>query len=280
MYSPLEYSEFLRKDVIIFGGQAVNIWAMVFEDSIPELKIHKPYTSKDLDLFATLETAKSLKSSLKGWKCIPRNIPMEMPPVVCRFFKDNKEVEVLSSIPQLPDKDIKKYSHTLVSDEGLLLTLINPIGLLKIKLNNLNKISQSGRNDEKHLKMLILCTREFLKRKTLNEGNTDREVLRLCQDAVEICQYNNGHSFIEELGDSFSNLLPIEALKNRGSTILDSFLEHDLPRRWNRFSSKSIPKSQSIDPNEDLEAGAFPNEQKPKTRKFTKAQDGGSGRSL
>ena len=52
--------------IIIVGGQAVNFWADRYAPDEPKLLEHRPFTSRDLDLLATIANAYRLASETRG----------------------------------------------------------------------------------------------------------------------------------------------------------------------------------------------------------------------
>lgn len=63
--SPTYYHYLLTETVgdeqaVLVGGQAVNLWALVFLNDEPELKKCRPFTSKDCDVVASTEWTRKI----------------------------------------------------------------------------------------------------------------------------------------------------------------------------------------------------------------------------
>jgi hypothetical protein len=156
-------------EALIVGGQAVNFWAEVFEEEEPELQKYRPFTSADLDLHRPDLSAQRLLRARAG------NVEAERDPfgkaftiVSHTFLIQGKEgrvsaVDDLKTVPGLQPDEVKKGT-LVVEFSGVRLRVLNPIACLKAKLHNVGAIDQRGRQDEKHVRILIPCARAFLRR--------------------------------------------------------------------------------------------------------------------
>jgi hypothetical protein len=170
-----DYLELLRvfderkAEALIVGGQAVNFWAEAFEVEEPELQKYRPFTSADLDLHRPDVAARHLLRAQVG------SIEAERDPfgkaftiVSHTFLIQGKmgrvlAVDELKMVPGLRVDEVKKGA-LVVEFSGVRLRVLNPIACLKAKLHNVGSIDQRGRQDEKHVRILIPCVRAFVRR--------------------------------------------------------------------------------------------------------------------
>jgi hypothetical protein len=156
-------------EALIVGGQAINFWAEAFEAEEPELKKYRPFTSADLDLHRPGLSTQRLLRAKAG------NVERERDPfgkaftiVSHTFLIQSKEgrvlaVDDLKTVPGLRPNEVKKGALA-VEFSGVRLRVLNPIACLKAKFHNVGAIDQHGRQDEKHVHILIPCVRAFLRR--------------------------------------------------------------------------------------------------------------------
>ncbi len=147
---------------LIVGGHAVNIWAIRYEPRIGgEFAQFQPFTSKDLDIYGTRELLDALHKKLGGIK----HLSAPRTPVVGKLEVElsgrHRSIDVLHAVRGLSAKDLDVVVPVKI--EGMVALVPAPIKLLKAKISNVATLDQTTRNDVKHLKMLLLCHREFIK---------------------------------------------------------------------------------------------------------------------
>lgn len=146
---------------LIVGGHAVNLWALAYRSRLgPAIEAFLPFTSKDLDLFGTRALLNELHREFGGEKRLadPRG------PVIglIETILDGRlrKIEVLHTLRGLRPEDIK---DAVPLDVGpLTARVLSPQKLLKAKIGNAATLDQQDRNDVKHLRMILLCLREFI----------------------------------------------------------------------------------------------------------------------
>jgi hypothetical protein len=79
--------------------------------------------------------------------------------------------------------DEVKKGTLVVELSGIRLRVLNPIACLKAKLHNVAAIDQRGRQDEKHVRILIPCVRAFLRRLVAEAHSTGN-----CRPALNALQ--------------------------------------------------------------------------------------------
>ncbi len=134
-------------DLTIVGGQAVNVWAIVYLTP-EELRAESGYGSHDLDVFAQ-RTVTGVLASLPGWKS-------EKPPLwsfdrrLLRLTAKDKAgqvliVEVLGKVNGLDNEDLKAVRE--ITADGVVYRVLDPVAMLKAKAANVMSINQEGRHD-------------------------------------------------------------------------------------------------------------------------------------
>jgi len=150
-------------DLTIVGGQAVNVWAIVYLTP-EELRADSGYGSHDLDVFAQRKVADVL-TNLPGWKS-------EKPPLwsfdrrLLRLTAKDKAgqiliVEVLGKVNGLDDEDLKAVRE--ITANGVVYRALDPVAMLKAKAANVRSINQEGRHDRAHLRLIARCVSPYVR---------------------------------------------------------------------------------------------------------------------
>jgi hypothetical protein len=223
-------------EALIVGGQAVNFWAEVFEAEEPELQKYRPFTSADLDLHRPDLSARRLLRARAG------NVEAERDPfgkaftiVSHTFLIRGKEgrvlaVDDLKTVPGLQPNEVKKGT-LVVEFSGVRLRVLNPIACLKAKLHNLAAIDQRGRQDEKHVRILIPCTRAFLRRLVV-EAHTSgnfRPALNALQQLLLWTSNRDTIKAAHARGFALLQTLPLADLTSSDHPKLVNFVAKRLP---------------------------------------------------
>ena len=139
----------------------MNLWASCFLSSgTTTLAEFLPFTSKDLDFVGSVDQLEALHRRFSGTKKMgpPRS------PVVGRLelpFRDGvRIVELLHIVKGLSFEDLKR--HVDITVGGMSARVLLPRLVLKAKTENSATIDQEGRNDVKHVLMMIRCNRAFI----------------------------------------------------------------------------------------------------------------------
>jgi len=207
--------------LVLVGGHAVNLWALYFVASgTLEMEEFKPFTSKDLDLVGTREHLEALHQRLKGeiWYSEPRS------PVIGRLQlplpSGPRTVDILHTVRGLDSSEIRRHVDLVVN--GIAIAVIFPQLVLKAKIVNSVTLDQGGRNDVKHVRMMILCTRAFIVdlRALARTGSLNqREVVNFLEEVRSIVTSPAARKAAETWDFDFSKVWPLPTLLESGDKI-------------------------------------------------------------
>ena len=144
---------------VIVGGHAAGLWSRYYlAMGVDELSDFLPFRSKDLDLVGNMELLEQLQRRVKGTmlRSEPRSPVfgrLDIPQPGGGFLR----VEVLHSVLGLNQNDLARTMNIEV--EGVVGRVPLPHLILEAKLANSALIPQEGRQDVKHARMMLLCTR-------------------------------------------------------------------------------------------------------------------------
>jgi hypothetical protein len=229
-------------EAVVVGGQAVNLWAELFESEVPEIGEYRPFTSDDLDLY---RPDYSIRELLRD---VARDVENERDPfgkaftiVSHTFLVEDKRgktlaIDSLKMIPGLRSQEVQKGTM-LVQFRGVVIRVLNPIVCLKAKLHNVATLDQRDRQDVKHVRILIPCVRAFLGsllREGLDEGDVRAPLaalnqLRRCAVSRVVRKAAAAHRF------DFCKALPLSDLIEAPHPKLINFATRQLPKLQQAF---------------------------------------------
>lgn len=186
---------------LLVGGQAVNLWAMVYARESEILAELEPFLSRDCDLYGDTDTLLQLARTTQ-WKMTVSPKGQASPVVGFLTGRDTQgrdlTVEVLYTVKGLEPKDLVRETIVKLDDKPY--RTLSPVTLLKAKLANFIEIAQQGpeetRNDLKHLKILIPCIAGYLgeaHERTKRELLTERGMVNLLEETLELVTGNYAH---------------------------------------------------------------------------------------
>lgn len=217
---------------LIVGGHAVNLWSMYFLSmGVDELANFLPFTSKDLDLVGTWDLLERLHQRLKGKlaRSEPRS-PVLGRLVVASPSGEDLTIEVLHTVKGL---DFKELARTvdLQADEVFGRVLM-PHLVLKAKIENAVTIDQSGRNDVKHVGMMILVVRAFiadLAGQVAKGEFSGRTLVNFLGETWEIVVGAQADAAGRMWDFDFSKVWPRIELESTGNDKIARWLDHRFP---------------------------------------------------
>ena len=225
--------------LIIVGGQAVSIWADRYLQAEPELQQYLPFTSKDLDLLGDavdlhqLSKATGFKRVMAPQKVlIPSAGFIEMP----RQNAVTVKIEILKRIYGVTTQEAKATA-LVVERDGVQYRVLHPLMLLKAKAEASVYLPQDNsgqeRQDVRHLKMVILCVRGFLREliaQVENNKLSARDCINLLEETLTIATSRAAADTKKKFGVVWDMVLPLESLESASNPKLKNFFGKRLPR--------------------------------------------------
>lgn len=214
---------------VVVGGHAVNLWSDYYlAKGVKELAVYVPFTSKDLDLVGSADLLERLHASHKGK--LTRSEPRC--PVLGRLDVERKgggslRIEVLHMVKGLSAKDLTRTMDLRI--EGLAARVLLPHLILKAKIENSESIPQEGRNDVKHVNMMILCVRAFIGEFAgfVKAGKvSERALVNVLEETMEIVTGPHAEKALRLWGFDFLTVWPLEELRNSGGEKTLRWLKH------------------------------------------------------
>jgi hypothetical protein len=232
----LEFSDIVaardgKEAPVVVGGHAVNLWSeYYFAKGLSALAAFLPFTSKDIDLVGSAGLLDRLYESHKGK--LSRSEPRS--PVigrldVARGNGDLLRIEVLHMVNGLNAKDLARTMELRI--EGMAARVLLPHLILKAKIRNSVSIQQEGRNDVKHVRMMVHCLHAFLEEfaNHVNEGRlSERSLVNMLGETLEIITTGDALKASQMWDFDFSRIWPVDSLKRLGKGKISRWLEHRL----------------------------------------------------
>jgi len=214
---------------IVVGGHAVNLWSHYYmHKGVLELYRYVPFTSKDLDLVGSVGLLERLHLQIKGK--LKRSEPRS--PVLGRIETARPGggvllIEVLHTVKGLNHKELGRTMNLVIGDLKALVLL--PHLILKAKIENAADLAQDGRNDVKHVRMMLLCVRAFILEllESLRSGLLgERVVLNLLEEIRKVTGSRHAEKASQLWVFDFTAVWPMDELKAAGGEKILRWLEH------------------------------------------------------
>ncbi len=220
------------KPLLLVGGQAVNLWALYYQERTTGLT---PFVSRDADVLGDRETLKAL-GKLAGAK--PQFFPLRPPSneVGVVITKDAKGqpllIEVLRYVHGVTNEELTDPIYTMaIGAGGVRVQVPGPIVLLKAKMANLGDLPQAGRQDSRHVAILARLLPAYLEdlQKAAREGRMEeRKLIGFLEQLLTVVTSKNGKKAFAQLHIEPHALLA--GLKAGKLPKLQAFIEKRLPR--------------------------------------------------
>lgn len=197
-----------KEPVILVGGHAVNVWALSYRDRLGDvLAPLLPFTSGDMDVYATRNALMGLHEALGGKLLLsgPREITDGT--LVIGVEPDTRELDVLRSVNGLSKLDAQDAITLEVC--GHAVPVLFPHLLFQAKLENALRLDQRDRQDVKHVKIMALVLREFLREvvKTASAEN-EKPALQLFRQVLAILASDSAREFTHRYRVAFTDIMP------------------------------------------------------------------------
>lgn len=224
---------------IIVGGHAVNIWSEHYLSAEPDLRKFVPFHSKDLDLLGTtLDLDRLAKET--GLEVRKAENKMFIPSAGYLLLPmtngESVKVEILKRIHGIQTQEIESKAAELTL-HGIHVRVIDPIALLQAKTANAVEIEQKNawgdRQDEKHMRMMVICTRAYLRESVASIGQekfSTRDCLDFHEAVLKIALSDIGKKAAEIYGIKWREAFPLKELQTSSNVRLKNFVHKRLAR--------------------------------------------------
>jgi hypothetical protein len=231
-----DYLDVLRGDgvavvPVVVGGQAVNAWAMYYSERLgAKIDGFRPFTSKDLDVAGNREMLEYIQRVTRGsiFYSEPRSPVIGY--VEASFGSRMRRIEVLRHVRGLGSDEIADYLRLRIGDTEV--CVLAPPMVLKAKLCNVCTLEQELRNDVNHLRIMILCVREFildLLARVIDGDGSQRDLVDLLEEIREITTSREASGAEALWKLDFSQVWPRQELVDSRLQKVARFLQHRLP---------------------------------------------------
>jgi hypothetical protein len=219
-----------KETVILVGGHAVNVWALSYRDRLGDMLTPLlPFTSGDMDVYATRNALMGLHEALGGKLLLsgPREITDGT--LIVGVEPDTRELDVLRSVNGLPKLDAQDAIPLVVC--GHAVPVLFPHLLLQAKLENALRLDQRERQDVKHVRIMALVLREFLREVVITaSAENEKYALPLLRRALAVLMSDNAREFTRRHGLSFAEVMPETELRASPLRKLSGFGQGELVR--------------------------------------------------
>lgn len=214
---------------VIVGGHAAGLWSRYFlSRGVTELAGFLPFRSKDLDLVGTMDFLEEVHRRFKGrlLRSEPRSPVLgrlEIPQPGGGFLR----VEVLHTVLGLKARDLRRTVDVEVA--GVVGRIPLPHLVLKAKLANSALLSQDGRQDVKHARMMLVCLRAFILDLlgNLRAGEIgERTVVNLLEEIRTVVVSRDAARAAMLWGLDFLEIWPMDELQHSGGEKVARWLKH------------------------------------------------------
>lgn len=216
--------------VLLVGGQAVNLWALYYESRTADLA---PFVSRGVDVLGDRETLELL-GKIAGKK--PQVFSMKPPSnevgVVVAQAPDGTPllVEVLRSVHGVTKEELLSPCYTMAIGSAQV-KLPSPIALLQAKLANVADLSQTGRQDARHVLILVQLMPAYLQdiQSTVLAGRLEeRKFIEILERLLGVIKPARASKVLRQLGRPIADLFV--GIGHERLAKVNAFISERLPR--------------------------------------------------
>ncbi|MET0262310.1 MAG: hypothetical protein ABW223_05390 [Rariglobus sp.] len=218
--------------VLLVGGQAINLWALYYENRTRNLA---PFVSRDVDILGDRQTLTEL-AKVVGAK--PQFFPLKPPTneigVVIAHDGTGQPllVEVLRTVHGVTNEELHASAFTMaIGANQVRVQVPEPIALLKAKIANVSDIAQNGRQDGRHVVILVQLMPAFLTdliSATTQGRITERDLVDRLESLLATITCAKGRKVLTSLRLEPKHLF--QELNVGSLSKVSAFLEKRLPR--------------------------------------------------
>jgi hypothetical protein len=230
-------------EMVLVGGQAVNLWATYYATASPEWEALRPYASRDLDFYGGRVEVVMCADVLGGRARVNRDFDASPNAGIVTVVFQGKalQIDILATVFGVSDAEIVSTALPFQGSgllAGVCLNVLNPMLCLEGKLKSWSNLPQSGRQDAKHSLLSLLIVREYLKDQCLDLE--PRVGLRLIERLFRTGLSESGLKAWNKLDLQVETAIPIEQLQGFENQAWQRFIE----TRWPQFLDQLQQKRQ------------------------------------
>lgn len=214
------------------GGQAVNLWALYYEKRTKALA---PFVSRDVDVLGDRETLAQIAQVIG---CRPQFFPLKPPSnevgVVFAHTSTGETmmIEVLRFVHGVTNEELRESVFEMALGEKPVRVLVpGPIFLLKAKIANAADLPQAGRQDARHVAILLELMPAFLAdlAASIPKGRmSERDFINRLESLLAVITTAKARRVLAALAIPPARIF--QELDGTSLPKLDSFLHKRLPR--------------------------------------------------
>jgi hypothetical protein len=228
-------------DFVVIGGQACNIWAVLYLDSEPALKEYEPFTSMDLDIYSGSQNDVVVLAKALGQQAILNESGSPAPVLGFVFFKSSVgdlPISFISGAYGIKDaRKIFESRQTLgLGESQTPVHVMHPLLTMQGKVALAVNQPRQSPNDLRHLKMSLHYTRGFILE--LVKMNRDRDALKVCKRVLFLASSRLGRAVYNKFQIRLEDALPSsDQIMNRAPK-LEEFIRREVPKKLNQINAR------------------------------------------
>jgi hypothetical protein len=221
------------KPYVLIGGQAVNYWAERYLSTEAELEKLQPFTSQDIDFKGGRTDVVRIAQQLNLTPIYPSKVAItalsEFIPFQIGPLKSS--VEIVRRIPGISDHINTPAIQAEWNEKTI--RVLDPISLLACKLELAATVSQKGRQDVAHLKILLPCIRAFLDEllQQVDLGQLPaKDWLKIVNQVLKLTTNHRARKIANKYHINWPDILPLLAIAKSQNEKIRHFQEKQLNR--------------------------------------------------
>jgi hypothetical protein len=226
---------------VVIGGQACNIWSVLYGSSEPELKQYKPFTSKDLDVYSKSRNAVVVLAQAVQEQPVLNDGASPDPVLGLVIYKSSSEspmpISFMSGAYGIKDaSEIFRSRQTLgLGRSKIPVHVMHPFFTMQSKAALVVDTPRESSNDLRHLKMSVHYTRRFILE--LAKMGRDRDALKVCKNIVALAVSKLGRGVYRKYQVRLEAALPPKNQIGSNAPKLASYMQKSLPERLEKIKS-------------------------------------------
>ena len=176
----------LEDGAFVIGGQALNLWAELYSD-LEELKLYRPYTSKDIDYYGLQDAAEKLAAALGGKVLIPEIDNQTPQTAIVEALVEGKELKIdfLGHVLGVRPDHLNDFVAEIIvpytqngETKHLAIPVMHPLHCLQSRISNLAVLHREDDTAKRQAEAAPLVLREYINR-ALEDGDVKEAIKTL-----------------------------------------------------------------------------------------------------